>query len=205
MTSEKQAAANRINGRKSRGPRTGAGKARASRNAFRHGLASFSAGGDSAMAEQIEEVVGAICGGDPDPLLREQAVMIAENRLWRSLVRAQKMALIERLRNPKALPLSPAERKARAKLQRYVRDWIAKRRAAGHTRKHELPPRELDGAPPVPAAKRKKSKRTEQDDHDALRGALNDLMRLLRYERSAWSRQKKAVRGFMAIKFANFL
>jgi len=41
MTSERQIAANRLNGRKSRGPRTTAGKSTASRNAVRHGLAAI--------------------------------------------------------------------------------------------------------------------------------------------------------------------
>lgn len=41
MTSERQIAANRLNGRKSRGPRTTAGKSTASRNALRHGLAAI--------------------------------------------------------------------------------------------------------------------------------------------------------------------
>jgi hypothetical protein len=40
MASEKQIAANRRNAQKSRGPRSVAGKARASRNAIRHGLAA---------------------------------------------------------------------------------------------------------------------------------------------------------------------
>jgi hypothetical protein len=192
MTSEKQAAANRINGRKSRGPRTRAGKARASRNAFRHGLASIGTGGDPAVAKQVERMVDAICAGDHDPLLREQAVLIAENQHWLSLVRAQKIAVIERMRDPEALPPSPEQRKAQADLQRYVEDLIAKRRAAGHTRK------------PVPA-KEKKSKDAERNEYDALRAAMDDLERLLRYERRAWSRRKKALRGFMAIKFANLL
>jgi hypothetical protein len=40
MASEKQIAANRMNAQKSRGPRSAGGKARASRNATRHGLAA---------------------------------------------------------------------------------------------------------------------------------------------------------------------
>jgi len=39
MASEKQIAANRMNAQKSSGPRSAAGKARARRNAIRHGLA----------------------------------------------------------------------------------------------------------------------------------------------------------------------
>jgi hypothetical protein len=47
MTSERQIAANRRNSRKSRGPRTAAGKSIASRNALRHGVADRVYGCDS--------------------------------------------------------------------------------------------------------------------------------------------------------------
>ena len=198
MTSKKQAAANRINGRKSRGPRTDTGKARASRNAFRHGLASFSTSGDAAMAEHVKQVVGAICAGDPNPLLREQAVL-TENQHWLSLVRVRKLALIERMLNPDALPLPPAQRRAHAKLLRYVYEKIAERRVAGLSGKRALP----EGAWPISAATRKKFK--ERDGYAALRGAMDDLVRLIGYERTAWARRQKAVRGLMAIKFANLL
>ena len=76
MTSLKKVAANRVNGRKSRGP--SAGKTRSSRNARRHGLAAFNTK-DRALSGQIKQLVDAICNGDDDPLLREPAVAIAEN------------------------------------------------------------------------------------------------------------------------------
>ena len=42
-----------------------------------------------------------------------------------------------------------------------------------------------------------------RDEYEAMREGLCDLVRLLRYEQRAWSRRKRAVRAFMAIKLAN--
>ena len=42
----------------------------------------------------------------------------------------------------------------------------------------------------------------ERDEYEAMREGLCDLVRLLRYEQRAWSRRKRAVRAFMAIKLA---
>jgi tRNA(Met) C34 N-acetyltransferase TmcA len=36
-----------------------------------------------------------------------------------------------------------------------------------------------------------------------LREGIRDLERLLRYEKRAWSRRKKAVRAFMAVKLTS--
>jgi hypothetical protein len=56
MASERQIAANRRNARKSTGPRSGAGKKRASRNAYRHGL-TLSITSTEALAKQLETLV----------------------------------------------------------------------------------------------------------------------------------------------------
>jgi hypothetical protein len=45
--------------------------------------------------------------------------------------------------------------------------------------------------------------RRSRDEHEALCEGIGDLVRLLRYERRAWSRRKRAVRAFMAIKLTD--
>jgi hypothetical protein len=46
----------------------------------------------------------------------------------------------------------------------------------------------------------KRVKQQERDEYEALEAAILDLIRLGRYERRAWSRQKRAIREFMKIK-----
>jgi hypothetical protein len=45
----------------------------------------------------------------------------------------------------------------------------------------------------------------ERDEYDALKEAIPDLKRLDRYERRAWSQQKRAIREFMNIKLQRML
>ena len=60
----------------------------------------------------------AICQGDDDPLLREQAVVIAENQLWLYRIGAEQVAALERLRDPDASSLAGRNsRQALAKTQ----------------------------------------------------------------------------------------
>ena len=212
MTSPKKVAANRINGRQSRGPRTITGRARSSRNARRHGLAAFNPN-DPAISDQIKQLVDAICHGDDDPLLSEQAVVIAENQLWLSCVGAEKVAALERLRDPDASSLTG--RNSRAALARTRLKVDARFRAyemaddqlvevnalmdatirAGKDPEREPLPAHL-GRPAFLKARDRK----ERDEYQVLREGIGDLERLLRYEKRAWSRRKRAIREFMAIK-----
>ena len=67
MTSERQRAANRANAAKSTGPRTKAGRAKASQNAWRHGLAT-ALRSEPGVVEEIERIAHAIVveAGRPD-------------------------------------------------------------------------------------------------------------------------------------------
>ena len=95
MASERQIAANRRNARKSAGPRSGAGKKRASRNAYRHGL-TLNITSTAVFAKQLDKLVREIAGDTEDAMLLERARAIAQAELDLARVRRVKVALIER-------------------------------------------------------------------------------------------------------------
>ena len=77
MTSERQQVANRANAAKSTGPRTKAGKAKASQNARWHGL-SAALGGEPGAVEEIERLTRAIVVEANRPDLIDCAQRVAE-------------------------------------------------------------------------------------------------------------------------------
>jgi len=68
MTTTRQIEANRANARKSTGPRTERGKARASHNALRHGL-SIPVLADAGWSKQVEDFALRIAGPNPSATL----------------------------------------------------------------------------------------------------------------------------------------
>jgi hypothetical protein len=105
MSSERQIAASRANGRKSRGPRTAAGKFVASRNAHRHGLAAATHH-QGAPSQDIERLAKSLCHRDDNPALFEQALVIANNELVLRAISPQQLAVVERLQEPSAKALA---------------------------------------------------------------------------------------------------
>jgi hypothetical protein len=202
MTSEKKIAANRINARKSRGPRTAAGKARVSFNAFQHGLAALKHL-DPTLSRDIDLIARAMCGDDINPLLFEQAVVIAESEMVLRCIRVERVAMIERLRDIAAAPLVKRDnRTARAKGHETERVALEPMRVQlgampqdERTTPHHAHDREAAelALNPTPLE--------ERDEVDAMREAIPDLNRLTRYERQALSRHKRALRRFMDVKF----
>ncbi len=95
MISERKIAANRSNARRSTGPRTAATKARAARNALRHGLAIPLARDPVASAE-VDRLAAALVGRSPTPARLEQACIAAEAECEVRRVRAHRKSLLDR-------------------------------------------------------------------------------------------------------------
>ena len=126
-----RARASRANARKSSGPRSAAGKARAKGNARRHGLA-VSVLADETLAREVEDLARRIeiseTGAALDAHGHALACRIAETLIDLCRVRTVKLPLVAEL----AADLRNAERplKALARLDRYERLARSRRKAA---------------------------------------------------------------------------
>ena len=80
MTSDRKIKANRANARASTGPKTAQGRARAARNALRHGL-SLPVFSDPALSEEVEALAREIAGPDANAEIQELARRVAEAQI----------------------------------------------------------------------------------------------------------------------------
>jgi hypothetical protein len=222
VSSQAKIVASRANGRKSRGPRTPAGKSNASRNAFRHGLAAITRKDPEIFAE-IESVARAICNGAVNPLLFEQALIIAENDFVLRCAQTEWIAAIERQRDTTATPLATgdlgfARAKARIEGAKLIYQMLvesANKDAASNNAARNNATR-TSAASTDEAHVRSNGERAvaeqggrvtpplEREEFDAMRAAMADLEPLERYRRRAWSRQRRAFQRFMEIQSAAF-
>jgi len=244
MTSERKIAANRRNAQKSRGPRTAAGKSIASRNALRHALAAITHR-QPVSASEIERFAKAFSGGDTDPSLFEQALIIADNEWVLRAIAAQKVAVVDRLRERSAIALAKGDNSLALADARFLKSCQADAELTALNNKllekykdklpppivrkqsvkflleiHDLIPLHLriflqdmesesasQAGNALPAENEGEvmlnqlaESTDERDESAALEEAALDLVRLDRYERRAWSRQKRAVCAFTSIK-----
>lgn len=210
MSSQAKIAANRANGRKSRGPRTMAGKSKASRNALRHGLAAISRKNPEFFPE-IEAVAREICNGATDLLGFEQALIIAENGFVLRCVQAERIATIERHRDPTVTALATGDlgfARARATLARAKLSYETLVKTSAHAAASENAASTVDQS----GSRREREGSTERpglveptverSEFDAMHSAMPDLERLERYRRRAWSRERRAIRRFVKIQSA---
>jgi hypothetical protein len=126
MASEKQIAANRANSKRSTGPKTAAGRARSSRNAYRHGL-SLPLPDDPQTSAAIQAIAHAVAGqGATDDQLAA-AKVLAEAQLDLHRIRATRIESTNAVLN--ATPESRAIERLLA-LDRFERLALSRRRSA---------------------------------------------------------------------------
>jgi hypothetical protein len=136
MSSDKKITANRINAKKSTGPRTLRGKLQSSRNAWRHGLAAAT-NAEPTISAEVKRMANAICGDQhADPELCDIAVTIARWQMVLLKLRAARIGAIEgphttdpNVDHLKQLVSVPAE-EAWAQLGRYERRALSRRNRA---------------------------------------------------------------------------
>jgi hypothetical protein len=173
---------------------------------LRHGLAAISRH-NPALWPEIERIAKAICNGDGNPLLFEQATVIAESEIVLRCMRLEKVRLIERLRDPRAKPLSRKDDSvARAKTRfrlvkfRYKKLLQAKPANIATPSGRGRNVSQEGGSEPHQSQSARSQKIKTRDEFDALWHAIPDLKRLARYERRAWSRRKRAIRELIETK-----
>jgi len=123
--SARKRAANRRNARRSTGPRTAAGKARAARNGRRHGL-TLPISADPCWWPMLGALAQAIAGPQADAARRERAMRIALAQVDVLRIRKAKCDIL-------AGGVSPAIIRRLASLSRYERRALARRKAAMRT------------------------------------------------------------------------
>jgi hypothetical protein len=177
MASEGQIAANRRNARKSTGPRSGAGKKRTSRNAYRHGL-TLNITSTAAFAKQLDKLARKIAGNTDDAITLERARAVAQADLELARVRRAKVALIERA--SAFGELDPP--------QAFSTVTEIKRFFNALDRGRLIVPDPIDASATMPSQEPDRSA-------EAVRRVLPELRKLDRYERRAAAQRERAVRS----------
>jgi hypothetical protein len=194
MASERQIAANRRNARKSTGPRSRAGKRRASGNAYRHGLAS-SRSLDAETARQRDQLARQIAGDTQSEVILELAHSAAEAELDLARVRMSQVGLINRVYADGTLDPDADQNAMMKAMGKQLDAW--RRHVKPLLRGVAVPPFPMkDFVLPAKTMPTLPSERTPE----AVRRALPELVKLNRYQVRAASRRNRAIKEIVKIK-----
>jgi hypothetical protein len=175
MATERQIAANRRNAVKSTGPRSSAGKRRARRNSYRHGL-SVGAAERPGCAEDVERLAGKIAGAGADAMVLEQARSVAQAQIDLIQIRRMRTSLIQRMAEFGVLEVPEALGTSRD-FKRILKSIVS-----GVPCDLTIP------IPPAPSLPSSEPDRTAE----VMKRVLPELLKLDRYERSATARRDRA-------------
>ena len=191
-----KARANRQNGRKSRGPSSVEGKARSSQNAFRHGLATPILAHPGA-SEQIKKLTTKLASEDADEEILELARRAAEVQVELDRIEAEKIRLltspwVRLVRSPVKQVLKSAEIRIDAILKIEEIAAKPKLKTKDYRILHEQK-QILENLPLIPYIQKR-----EFDFGDV----SEELAKIERYERRAFSRRTRALRALDQTKAA---
>ena len=176
MATERQIAANRRNARNSTGPRSVAGKRRASDNSYRHGL-SASLAASAELANNVEKLARQIASDTTNAVTLEYAREMAHAEFDLARIRRIKVALIERISTLGELE-APEPFKSVSQIKRFLNAF---------DRGELTIPEPVETVAPMPS-------REPERSAEAVRRALPELLKLDRYERRGTARRERAAR-----------
>lgn len=179
MTSECKTRSNRANARESTGPKTGSGRARSARNAFRHGL-TIPIVSHPIFAQQVSTLAKQINGG-ANEVARQLAQEIAEAQVEVLRVRSARLQLLtEKLNEPYY-----ESRSARGAKVRFILRLLG--------------PNPPDIPLPVVSTMLTTTPQGIEKFATILAGEAKSISALNRYERRALSRRNAAMRALTAL------
>ena len=174
MANDRQLKANRANSAKSTGPRSTGGKKRAGKNAYRHGLSLTI--DLTANAKQVENLARKIAAGSGSKIVWDHAINAAQAQLDLARVQRVKIALIERVLARGTVDATNTSESA-SKLVQHEADFSWQKGVF---------PQPVDPLSTMPTEEPERSA-------EALRRALPELLKLVRYERRALLRRDRAL------------